>query len=109
MSEALIISIINTSGVLLAAIITAVGLIIGAGKISKHIALKKKLLLAYKDIQALYTIEKYHSEMNVTANHVCNKTHVRKLVSDNEGLILSGGHTLFKVQRKISGMEADLS
>ncbi len=109
MSEVLIVSIINASAVLLAAIITAVGLVMGAGKISKHIALKKKLLVAYKDLEALYTVEKYHSEMNIATNHVCNKTHVRTLVKEKEGLILSGEHTLFKVQRKIASIQADLA
>jgi hypothetical protein len=109
MSEVLIVSIINSSAVLLAAIITATGLIMGAGRLSKHIVLKKKLLVAYKDLEAQYTIEKYHSEMNIAVNHVCNKTHVRTLVKEKEGLVLSGEHTLFKVQRKITSIQADLA
>ena len=105
MSESLILGIINASSVILAAIITCVGVIVGAGRIAEKKKLQQSLIRSYKDIQALYLIEQYHTQMNIVENNKCNKVHVRQLVAVNEGCALSGRNTLSQVKRKIDALE----
>jgi conjugal transfer/entry exclusion protein len=105
MTETLIISLINASGVIIAAIITCLGVVVGATRIADRKKLQQNLMRAYKDIQALYLIEQYHTQMNITENGKDNKVHVRKLVSENEGVALSGKNTLSQVKRKIDALE----
>lgn len=105
MNEAIILGLINGLSVVFAAIITCIGVVVGAGRIADKKRIMQRLLSAYKDIQVLYTIEQYHTQMNLTAQGKCNKTHVRQLVSSHESLSLSGKHTLSQVKRKIESIE----
>jgi|TARA_R110002060_G_scaffold9059_1_gene13498 hypothetical protein len=106
MSEALMLVLINGLSVIFAAVITCIGVVVGAGRIADKKRTLQKLLRAYKDIQVLYTIEKYHTQMNLTVNGKCNKTHVRQLVTKQENMALSGQHTLAQVNRKIQALES---
>ena len=105
MNEPLLIAIISASSVILAATITCVGVIIGASKIADKKKLQQNLMRAYKDIQTLYLIEQYHTQMNLIEHEKCNKTHVRKLVTEHENVVLSGRNTLSQVRRKIDALE----
>ncbi|MGK2231292.1 MAG: hypothetical protein ACI92O_000450 [Colwellia sp.] len=107
MSEAIIVVLINGLSVIFAAIITCLGVVVGAGRIADKKRTLQKLMRAYKDIQVLYTIEQYHTQMNLTVNGKCNKTHVRQLVAKQENLALSGIHTLAQVSRKIQALESN--
>jgi hypothetical protein len=105
MNENILIALLHSSSLILAALITGYGVVKGAEKIAERKRLQAQLLEALKDIQTLYTIEQYHDEINLHVKGVSNKTHVRKLVLKNENLILSGKHTLSQVQRKINYWE----
>lgn len=105
MSEDLVISLINSLSVIFASIITCIGVVVGAGRIADKKRVLKHLMQAYKDIQVLYTIEKYHTQMNIAAVGKCNKTHVRQLVAEQENIVLSGQNTLSQVKRKIQSLE----
>jgi len=99
-------AIINALSMIVAAIITTTGILFGASKIADRKKLQNDLIQAYRDIEGLYTIEQYHTQMNLTENGKDNKTHVRKLVQLNENLYLSGRNTISQVKRKIVKLEA---
>jgi len=99
-------ALINAISMIVAAVITTAGILFGASKIADRKKLQNELLQAYRDIEGLYTVEQYHTQMNISENGKDNKSHVRKLVQNNEGLYLSGRNTISQVKRKIVKLEA---
>jgi len=93
MSEQIIVAIIEALGMILAAIITIIGMLLAATKISQNKKLRMDLITAYRDIQVLYTIERFHNEINIVVKGLNNKIPVRKMVKEQEQLILSGKNT----------------
>lgn len=91
----------NSTAVVIAALITVLGMLLTASRARIHAKLKLDLEMAYKDLEALYMIEKYH----VTSTEPLSKVAARKFVETNENMTLSGKHTPSQVKRRLALLE----
>ena len=91
----------NSTAVVIAALITVLGMLLTASRARIHAKLKLNLEMAYKDLEALYMIEKYH----VTSTEPLSKVAARKFVETNENMTLSGKHTPSQVKRRLALLE----
>ena len=101
MSEQIIASSIEAAGILLGSLITMGGVLLAAHRVTSRRKLKQDLLVAYKDILALYAIE----EEQILTHKTNNKIAVRKTVATKSGLQLSNKLTPSRIKPKILELE----
>ena len=102
MSNEVLAAIIEASGIILAALFTAVSVIFAAGRVTSRQKLKQELITSMRDILTLYAIEEAQIRLHATSNKVA----IRKHVEETTGYILSNENTPAKLKRKLLKLES---
>lgn len=101
MDKEIVASIIEASGMVVAAIITVAGLYASSKVIWTKKALQKRLAEAYHDIIVLQHVESVHIEMEIARSGKSNQRMVRDLVNTESGMRVSGNNSPAQVKRKL--------
>lgn len=101
MDNQVIASSIEAGGMILAALITVVGLFIASSIVVARKTLRIRLAEAYHDIRVMQEIEKVHVEMEVGRTGISNQRKIRDIVSREVGLRVSGNNSPAQVERKL--------
>jgi hypothetical protein len=94
-------SIIEASGMVIAAIITIVGLLITSKVVLSRKALKRNLFEALQDLKVLQKVEQIHYEMEISRTGTSNQRKVRDIVASETGYRTSGNNSPAQVDRKL--------
>jgi hypothetical protein len=94
-------SSIEAAGMIIAAIITIIGLLITSNVVLSRKALRRNLLEALQDLKVLQEVEKVHYQMEITRSGTSNQRKVRDIVANETGLRTSGNNSPAQVDRKI--------
>lgn len=94
-------SSIEAAGMVIAALVTVLGLLVTSRVVLSRRVLRQKLMEAYQDMRVLQEVEQVHVEIEIGRSGVSNKRKVRDIVADEKGLRVSGNNSPAQLERKI--------
>lgn len=98
-------AIIQATGTIVGALIALTGLLITSKAILNRKTLKRHLLTAYNDLRVYQEVERVHVEMEIGRGNPSNLVRVRRLVSEEKGLRVSGTNAPSQVEQKVARLE----
>lgn len=105
MKTEIIVAIIETSGVVLAAILTGAALLLSAFAVYSKKRLKRMLLTALNDLYYFQYLEKVHIEMEIGRRGKSNQLIARERVNKETGLTHSG-MAMGAVKQKLRNLQS---
>lgn len=102
MTPAVFSSMIEASGMVIAALITVLGLSIASRMVLSRRQLRIELATAYQDLLVMHEVEQVHVDMEVGRGQKSNKVKVRDIVANEKGIRVSGKNSPSQVVRKLN-------
>lgn len=102
MTPEILASTIEAVGMIVAALITILGLSIASRMVLSRRQLRIKLAEAYSDLIVLQAIETVHVDMEIGRKLPSNKRKVRDIVAEEKGMRVSGNNSPAQVTRKLA-------
>lgn len=100
MNQALLIPIIEASGVIIASIITGACLLLSAKAVFSKKQLRRKLVIALSDLAFFQAVEEIHVQMEIGREKPNNKVKVRK-IAQAELEFTHSGRSLGEVKKQL--------
>jgi hypothetical protein len=107
MKTEILVAIIETSGIILAAVLTGTALLVSAFAVYSKKQLRKMLIKTLNDLQYFKHLEIVHTEMEVGRTGKSNQLMARKRVNEETGLTHSG-MGINEVKQKLQALESQI-
>jgi hypothetical protein len=99
-------SSIEAAGMIIASLITIIGLLFTSKVVLSRKALRRNLAEAYNDLRVLQEVEIVHYQMEITRTGTSNQRKVRDIVANEKGIRTSGNNSPAQVERKLERLSS---
>jgi len=106
MDTQIIASSIEAAGMVVAALITVIGLLATSSVLLSRKSLRNRLAEAYRDLRVMQEVEQVHIDMEVGRVGISNQRKVRDIVAKEKGLRTSGNNSPAQVERKLERLSS---
>ncbi len=106
MDNQILASSIEAAGMVIAALVTVLGLVVTSRVVLSRRKLRTRLIEAYQDLRVMQEIEKVHIDMEIGRSSTSNQRKVRDIVADEKGIRVSGNNSPAQVERKLERLSS---